>query len=86
MTGGASGALSVFFGTLIAADYDPRWFKALSLGFWCLVSLAFAAAMQFGAWRSPGPVRLGLFELFSALALLAFFGSLYGIWRARLKR
>jgi hypothetical protein len=82
MTGGGFGAFAVFFGTLIALDYDPPWFKALAMGFWGAVSLAFAAAMQFGALRSPGPVRMGFFELFAALALLAFFGTLYGAWRA----
>ena len=81
MTGGGFGALAVFFGTLMALDYDPPWFKYLAVGFWGLVSLAFAAAMQFGALRSPGPVRMGLFEFFTALALLAFFGTLFGAWR-----
>ena len=85
MVGGGFGALAVFFGTLIALDYDPPWFKYLALGFWGLVSVAFAAAMQFGSMRSPGAVRMGLFELFTALALAAFFGTLYGVWRANRK-
>ncbi|HEV2111115.1 MAG TPA: hypothetical protein VGT99_07165 [Gammaproteobacteria bacterium] len=80
MTGGGFGALAVFFGTLIALDYDPPWFKYLALGFWCLVSLAFAAAMEFGALRSPGAVRMGLFELFAALAPLASLGTCLGVW------
>ncbi|HEU5399135.1 MAG TPA: hypothetical protein VFV77_07620 [Gammaproteobacteria bacterium] len=80
MTGGFFGAGAVFFGTLLTLDAGPRWFKALSLGFWGLVALAFAAAMQFGASRSPGPVRMGLFEFFTALVLVAFFGTLYGNW------
>jgi hypothetical protein len=82
MTGGFFGSVAVFFGTLLTLDADPRWFKALSLGFWGLVSFAFAAAMQFGAWRSPGHVRIGLFEFFTGLVLLAFFGTLYGTWQA----
>ena len=86
MTGGGFGALAVFFGTLIALDYDPPWFKYLALGFWALVSLAFAAAMEFGALRSPGAVRMGLFELFAALAPLASFGTCLGVWRANRRR
>lgn len=82
MTGGFFGAGAVFFGTLLTLDADPRWFKLLSLGFWGLVSLAFAAAMQYGAFRSPGSVRMGFFEFFTALVLVAFFGTLYGTWRA----
>ena len=86
MTGGGFGAAAVFFGTLLSVDANPRWFKALALGFWGLVSLAFAAAMQYGALRSPGPVRLSCFELFAGFALLAFFGTLYGVWRAERAR
>lgn len=86
MTGGGFGALAVFFGTFIALDYDPRWFKYLAVGFWGLVSLAFAAAMQYGALRSPGPVRLGLFEFFTALALAASFGTCLAVWRVNRKR
>lgn len=86
MFGGLFGTLSVLFGTLIAVDYDPPWFKALALGFWGLVSLTSAAFMQFGALRSPEPVRMGFFELITALALAAFFGTLYGVWRAARKR
>jgi hypothetical protein len=82
MTGGGLGALGIFFGTLLASDGGAAWFKALLLGFWGLVALAFAGAMQFGALRSPGAVRMGLFELFAGLCLLAFFGVLYGVWRA----
>jgi len=86
MAGGIFGAFSAFFGTLIAVDYDPAWFKALAVGFWGLVSLAFAAAMQYGALRSPGPVRMGFFEFFTVLVLAAFFGTLYGVWRAARRR
>jgi len=87
MIGGFFGALGVCLGTLMALDADPAWFKALALGFWGLVSVAFVTAMQFGALRSAGPVRMGLFELFTALALLAYFGTLYGVWvRARRER
>jgi len=82
MTGGGFGALAVFFGTLLTVDASPAWFKAVGLGFWGLLSVAFAAAMQYGAIRSPGPVRLGFFEFFSVLCLAAFFGTLYGVWRA----
>ena len=82
MTGGFFGAAGIFFGTLLTSDAEPAGFKAAGLAFWGLVSAAFAAAMQLGALRSPAPVRLGLFELFTALALLAYFGTLYGLWRA----
>lgn len=82
MTGGGFGALGVFFGTLLASDGGAAWFKALLLGFWGLACFAFAGAMQFGALRSPGAIRMGLFELFAVLCLLAFFGVLYGVWRA----
>jgi len=82
MTGGFFGALGIFFGTLLTSDTDPAWFKAIGLCFWGLVSAAFVAAMQFGAFRSTGPVRMGLFEFCTALALLAYFGTLYGVWRA----
>ncbi|MGE5624607.1 MAG: hypothetical protein ACM3ZT_03570 [Bacillota bacterium] len=81
MTGGFFGAVGVFFGTLLALDGGHGWFKAILAGFWGLAALAFAAAMQWGALRSPGPVRLGLFEAFSLLCLLAFFGTLYGVYR-----
>jgi|GEM_PF-5610889 len=86
MTAGGFSALGVFFGTLLALDDGHAWFKAIVAGFWGLAALAFAAAMQWGALRSPGPVRLGLFEFFSVLDLLAFFGTLYGIWRAERRR
>jgi len=86
MTGGFFGTLGIFFGTLLTSDTDPAWFKALGLGFWGLVSGAFAGAMQFGALRSAGAVRFGLFESFTALALLAYFGTLYGVWRANRKQ
>ena len=83
MTAGGFGALAAFFGTLLAVDYDPPWFKALAVGFWGAVSLVFAAAMQYGALRSPGTVRLGLFEFFCALDLMAFFGTHYSVWRVQ---
>jgi len=86
MVGGGFGALAVFFGTLIALDYDPPWFKYLALGFWGVVSLACAAAMLFGALRSPGPVRMGLFELLTALAPLASVGTCLAVWRANRRR
>jgi hypothetical protein len=82
MTGGGFGALGVCFGTLLASDGGAAWFKALLLGFWGVVCLGFAGAMLFGALRSPGALRMGLFELFAGLCLLAFFGVLYGVWRA----
>ena len=82
MTGGGFGTMAVFFGTLLALNDEKGWFSAVATGFWGLVALAFAAAMQYGALRSPGPVRMALFELFVALDLLAFFGTLYGVWRA----
>jgi hypothetical protein len=85
MTGGFFGALATFFGTLMALEYDPWWFKVLAVGFWGLLALAFAGAMQYGALRSPGPVRLAFFEFFSALCLAAFFGTLYGVSRAERK-
>jgi hypothetical protein len=85
LMGGFFGALAAFFGTLMALDYEPRWFKVLAVGFWGLLALAFAGAMQYGAWRSPGPVRLGFFEFFSVLCLAAYFGTLYGVWRAERK-
>ena len=86
MTGGFFGAVGIFFGTLLTNDADPAWFKDLLLGFWGVVCVGFTAAMQFGALRSAGPVRMGLFELFTALALLAYFGTLYGIWHAGRKQ
>lgn len=85
MTGGFFGAVAVFFGTLLALD-SRGIFRLVTSSFWCLVSIAFAAAMEYGALRSPGPVRLGLFEFFAGLAAVAFFGTLYGTWRAGLKR
>lgn len=83
MTGGGFAALGVFLGTLMALQEGHGWFKALVAGFWGALALAFAAAMQYGALRSPGPVRLGLFEFFGVLDLLAFFGTLYGVFRAQ---
>ena len=82
VTGGGFAALGIFLGTLMALQEGHWWFKAIVAGFWGLLALAFAAAMQYGALRSPGPVRMALFELFAALDLLAFFGTLYGVWRA----
>ena len=82
MTGGGFGALAVFFGTLLALDGDPRWLKWILVTCSGALALGFAAAMVYGALRSPGTVRMALFGIFAALDLIAFFGTLFGTWRA----
>lgn len=86
MTAGGFAAAAVFLGTLLSSDASPAWFKAVALSFWGLVSVAFAAAMAYGALHSPSTMRMGLFGVFGALDLLAFFGTLYWVWRAEHKQ
>ena len=79
LVGGVFSALGIFIGSLIAMEPDSLLFKALFLGFFACVTLAFVAAMQLGALRSPGWIRFLLCELDAGLQLLAY-GSV--LWLA----
>jgi len=86
IAGGIISALGIFFGTLLALDTDPPWWRWLTTGFWGLVAFVDCACMQLGALRAAaGSIRFYVCEIAGALPLVVFGLVLFLVSQAQKK-